>query len=138
MARCGGAYAASSVSSDNKIRWGQLPGRTPNHVSKSFARRMRNNMLARSPTVEGAFWDSRLPGDFAGRIARLFDTGPERVGVLWHKGMRTLAPLPRGWCSTRLCFFVRLSCFIQEGLIIPGHTPPEDEAPFPGSDGSCW
>src|SRR6266481_7625654 len=131
MARCGGAYAASSVSSDCHTHWGQLLNCTPNYVSKSFARRVRNNMLARSPTVEGAFWNSRLPGDFAERVARLFDARPERIGVLWHRGMRTLAPLPRGWCSMRLRFFVSFSCFIQEGLIVPGHAPPEDESPFP-------
>src|SRR6266481_2260937 len=138
MAVCGGAYAASSVSSNCHACWSQLLNRTPNQVSKSFARRMRNNLLARSPTVERAFWNSGLPGDFAERVARLFETCPERIGVLWHRGMRTLAPFPRGWCSTRLRVFVSFSCFIQEGLIIPGHTPPEDESPFPGSDGSGW
>ncbi len=46
--------------------------------------------------------------------------------------MHALAPLPKGRCCTRLLFF------IQEGLIMPGHTPAKDEAPFPGSDGRSW
>ena len=40
---------------------------------------MRNNLLARSPTVERTFWNSGLPGDFPERVARLFDARPERI-----------------------------------------------------------
>jgi hypothetical protein len=97
--------------------WSQLLNCTPNHLSQSFAGRMRNNLLARSPTVERTFWNSGLPGDFAERVARLFDARPERIGIRWDSSMRPFASLPRDRCGKRLLFCIGF--LVQERLRLP-------------------
>src|SRR5258708_3077601 len=76
---------------------------TTKQTSKYLAFTVWDRTVASRPIVESACWNSCLPGDFAERIACLFDTGSERVRIGSHLRCHTLFSLHRSSFLLRSC-----------------------------------
>src|SRR5260370_14973189 len=83
--------------------WLQVVLITTKKTSKHLTFSVWDRTVASRPIVEGAFWNSGLPGDFAERIARLFDTSSERVRIGTHLRCHMLFSLNRSSFLLRSC-----------------------------------